>query len=81
MLGHFAIADHNLKLKVVMLLRNLQAGSDHTFSKGTRMVVLQMIDKVIACEIAVGTRRAETLFLPRIADRQMSFPSPSLDDS
>ena len=53
------IPDHNLKLKVgapVMLLRNLQAGPDRTLKNGTRMVVMQMMDKVIECEIAVGTQ-------------------------
>ena len=49
-----------------MLLRNLQAGPDRTLKNGTRMVVMQMMDKVIECEIAVGTHRGETIFLPRI---------------
>ena len=73
------IPDHNLKLKQgvpVMLLRNLQAGPDRTLKNGTRMVVMQMMDKVIECEIAVGTNKGERIFLPRIPhyDRNEELP-------
>ena len=59
-----------------MLLRNLQAGPDRTLKNGTRMVVLQMMDKVIECQIAVGTNKGENIFLPRIPhyDRSGEFP-------
>ena len=73
------IPDHTLKLKrgaPVMLLRNLQAGPDRTLKNGTRMVVLQMMDKVIECQIAVGTNKGENIYLPRIPhyDRSGEFP-------
>ena len=73
------IPDHTLILKrgaPVMLLRNLQAGPDRTLKNGTRMVVLQMMDKVIECQIAVGTNKGENIFLPRIPhyDRSGEFP-------
>ena len=49
-----------------MLLRNLQAGPGRTLKNGTRKVVMQMMNRVIECEIVVGTKRSETIFLPRI---------------
>lgn len=73
------VPDHNLKLKLgapLMLLRNLQAGPNRTLKNGTRMVLVQMMDKVLECEIAVGTNKGERIFLPRIPhyDRGDEFP-------
>ena len=67
--------DHNLILKVgapVMLLRNLQCG----LVNGTRMVIRAMHDKVLECEIMVGTRKGEIVFIPRIPlyDRSNDYP-------
>ena len=67
--------DHNLILKVgapVMLLRNLQCG----LVNGTRMIVTAMHQKVLECEIMVGTRKGELIFIPRIPlyDRSNDYP-------
>ena len=67
--------DHNLVLKVgapVMLLRNLQCG----LVNGTRMIVKAMHDKVLECEIMVGHRKGEIVFIPRIPlyDRSNDYP-------
>ena len=67
--------DHNLILKVgapVMLLRNLQCG----LVNGTRMIVKAMHDKVLECEIMVGHRKGEIVFIPRIPlyDRSNTYP-------
>ena len=67
--------DHNLILKVgapVMLLRNLQCG----LVNGTRMLVTAMHEKVLECEIMVGKRKGEIIFIPRIPlyDRSNEYP-------
>lgn len=66
--------DHNLVVKVgapVMLLRNLQCG----LVNGTRMIVRAMHNKVLECEVMVGHRKGEIIFLPRIPmyDRSNDF--------
>ena len=55
-----------------MLLRNLQCG----LVNGTRMVIRAMHDKVLECEIMVGTRKGEIVFIPRIPlyDRSNDYP-------
>ena len=67
--------DHNLILKVgapVMLLRNLQCG----LVNGTRMEIIAMHDKVLECEVMVGHRKGEIVFIPRIPiyDRSNEYP-------
>ena len=55
-----------------MLLRNLQCG----LVNGTRMIVREMHDKVLECEIMVGHRKGEIIFIPRIPlyDRSNEYP-------
>ena len=55
-----------------MLLRNLQCG----LVNGTRMVIRAMHNKVLECEIMVGTRKGEIVFIPRIPlyDRSNDYP-------
>ena len=55
-----------------MLLRNLQCG----LVNGTRMIVRAMHQKVLECEIMVGNRKGELIFIPRIPlyDRSNEYP-------
>ncbi len=67
--------DHNLIIKIgapIMLLRNLQCG----LVNGTRLIIKAMHDKVLECEIMVGHKKGEIVFLPRIPmyDRSNEFP-------
>ena len=67
--------DHNLVLKVgapIMLLRNLQCG----LVNGTRLAVKAMHSRVLECEVMVGNRKGEIVFIPRIPiyDRSNEFP-------
>ena len=50
----------------VMLLRNLQGGPGSSLRNGTRMVVIQMMDRVIECEVIGGESDGKRVFLPRI---------------
>jgi hypothetical protein len=54
------ISDHHLSLKIgapVMLLRNLQAGPNVSLRNGTRMVVIQMMNRALEVEVAAGINR------------------------
>ncbi|GJZ17099.1 DNA helicase [Tanacetum coccineum] len=69
---------HALELKVgapIILLRNLNLTSG--LCNGTRMIITQLLDRVIKARIITGTRASEKVFLPRILlinrDLQMSF--------
>ena len=71
--------DHELVLKEgvpVMLLRNLQAGPDCSLRNGTRMIVRQLMERTVDCEVAVGSCKGSRIFLPRIPmyDRSTEFP-------
>ena len=71
--------DHELKLKLgapVMLLRNLQAGAGCSLRNGTRMIVRRLMERIVECEIAVGSNMGQRVFLPRIPmyDRSNEFP-------
>ncbi|XP_059179144.1 uncharacterized protein LOC131958244 [Physella acuta] len=58
---------HRLNLKVgsvVMLLRNLD--STRGLCNGTRMVVKQLMSKVIDCEIMIGSFKGTRVFIPRV---------------
>jgi ATP-dependent DNA helicase PIF1 len=59
------LPDHNLTLKVgapIMLLRNLQAGSAVSLRNGTRMVVIQMMERALEVEVAVGINKGLRIF-------------------
>ncbi|GKB35534.1 DNA helicase [Tanacetum coccineum] len=69
---------HSLELKVgvpIILLRNLNLTGG--LCNGTRMIVTQLLSKVIEARIITGTRVSEKVFLPRITlinrDLQMPF--------
>ena len=71
--------EHEIKLKVgapVMLLRNLQGDPTLLLRNGTRMVVVQMMDRVIECEISLGTNKGQRVFLPRIPHHDRSDELP-----
>ena len=54
------ISEHELPLKIgapIMLLRNLQAGPKVSLRNGTRMIVLQMMEKALEVEVAVGMNK------------------------
>ena len=73
------LPDHKLTLKQgcpVMLLRNLQAGPNCSLRNGTRMIVRQLMDRAVECEVAVGQNKGMKIFLPRIPhyDRSRDFP-------
>ena len=73
------ISDHQLSLKIgapVMLLRNLQAGPNISLRNGTRMVVIQMMERALEVEVAVGLNKGLRLFLPRVPqfDKSGDYP-------
>ena len=73
------LPNHELELKVgcpVILIRNLQGGPNNSLRNGTRMIVIQMMERVIECEIAVGAQKGLRVFLPRIpmTDKSSEFP-------
>ena len=73
------ISDHQLSLKVgapVMLLRNLQAGPNTSLRNGTRMVVIQMMERALEVEVAVGINKGLRLFLPRVPQYDKSGDYP-----
>ncbi|GJZ93343.1 DNA helicase [Tanacetum coccineum] len=72
------LSPHSLELKVgvpIILLRNLNLTGG--LCNGTRMIVTQLLSKVIEARIITGTRVSEKVFLPRITlinrDLQMPF--------
>ena len=63
------ISDHQLSLKMgapVMLLRNLQAGPNVSLRNGTRMVVIQIMERALEVEVAAGINKGLRVFLPRV---------------
>ncbi|GJU97120.1 DNA helicase [Tanacetum coccineum] len=68
---------HRLELKVgapIILLRNLNIPGG--LCNGTRMIVTQLLSKVIEARIITGTRISEKVFLPRIPliNRDLQLP-------
>nr|GEU44366.1 DNA helicase [Tanacetum cinerariifolium] len=68
---------HKLQLKVgapIILLRNLNLIGD--LCNETRMIVTQLLNKVIEARIITGTRISEKVFLPRISliNRDLEMP-------
>ena len=73
------ISDHLLSLKVgapIMLLRNLQARPSVSLRNGTRMIVLQMMQRALEVEVAVGMNKGLQLFLPRVPQYDKSGDYP-----
>ena len=73
------ISDHELSLKIgapVMLLRNLQAGPNISLRNGTRMKIIQMMDRALEVEVAVGMNNGLRLFLPRVPQYDKSGDYP-----
>ncbi|GKA96251.1 DNA helicase [Tanacetum coccineum] len=77
-LNFAGLPPHRLELKVgapIILLRNLNLTNG--LCNGTRMIVTQLLSKVIEAQIITGTRVSEKVFLPRIPlinrDLQMPF--------
>lgn len=61
------IPPHNLELKIgapIMLLRNLNLAGG--LCNSTRMIVTQMLDKIVEGRIITGTRMSQKVYLPRI---------------
>ena len=73
------ISDHQLSLKTgapIMLLRNLQAGPNVSLRNGTRMVVVQIMERALEVEVAVGINKGLRLFLPRVPQYDKSGDYP-----
>ena len=73
------LPDHDLEIKEgapVMLLRDLQGGPASSLRNGTRMIVKNMMDRVVECEVVVGESSGKRVFLPRIPhyDKSGDFP-------
>ncbi|GKC64326.1 retrotransposon gag protein [Tanacetum coccineum] len=66
-LSFAGLPSHNLELKVgtpIMLLRNINIVGG--LCNGTRMIVKQLLPKVIEAQIITGTRVSQKVYLPRI---------------
>ena len=73
------LPDHALELKSgapVMLLRNLQGGSHGSLRNGTRLIVINMMDRCLECEVAAGSMKGLRVFLPRIPHHDASGDFP-----
>ena len=51
-------------------------GLKNSLRNGTRMKVIKMMDRVLECQVVVGTQKGLRVFLPRIPmhDRSEEFP-------
>ena len=58
------------------LLVLISGGPKSSLRNGTRMVVVKMMDRVLECEVAVGTQRGLRVFLPRIPMHDKSNELP-----
>ncbi|GKD45550.1 DNA helicase, partial [Tanacetum coccineum] len=66
-LSFAGLPPHRLELKIgtpIMLLRNLNIADG--LCNGTRLIVKQLLPKVIEAQIITGTRVSQKVFLPRI---------------
>ena len=79
MMNPSGISDHQITLKIgapIMLLRNLQAGPNVSLRNGTRMVVVQMMERALEVEVAVGMNKGLRVFLPRVPQYDKSGDHP-----
>ena len=73
------ISEHEINLKIgapVMLLRNLQAGPNISLRNGTRMIIIQMMERAVEVEVAVGMNKGLRVFLPRVPQYDKSGDYP-----
>jgi ATP-dependent DNA helicase PIF1 len=73
------LPDHKLELKLwvrVMLLRNLQGGQQNGVRNGTFVIVMNMMDRCLECEVAVGTQKGLRVFLSCIPHHDSSGDFP-----
>jgi ATP-dependent DNA helicase PIF1 len=59
-----------------MLLRNLQAGPKSSLRNGTHIIVIQMMERAIEVEVAVGLNNGLRAFLPRVTQYDKSGDYP-----
>ena len=59
-----------------MLLRNLHAGPNISLRNGTRMIIIQMMDRALEVEVAVGMNKGLRIFLPRVPQYDKSGDYP-----
>lgn len=58
---------HKIELKVgcpIILIRNLN--SSHGLTNGTKMIVKELKNNLILAEFALGSKKGDTVFIPRI---------------
>ena len=73
------ISEHELCLKIgapIMLLRNLQAGPNVSLRNGTRLMVVQTMERALEVEVAAGMNKGLQLFLPRVPQYDKSGDYP-----
>ena len=65
----------NLKLHSQIQLF-ISGGPKSSLRNGTRMIIIKMMDRVLECEVAVGTKKGKRIFLPRIPMHDKSNELP-----
>ena len=54
----------------------LSGGPESSLRNGTRMIVKKMMDRVLECEVAIGSKKGLRIFLPRIPMHDKSNELP-----